>query len=119
MPAETNREKIVVDGAFQLDYDTMKGIAERCRGWLRTSGGTSDEAEVWIDDKTYVFKDRGLVEFLYYIKAKHVGQLHEAIHLCEYIAKSAQTPPSVFVRDAIVARAAALKALIEGGSDAG
>lgn len=115
MAEKTEREQIVVDQAYQLDYKTMSDIARRSGGWMRSSGGGQGEtAEVWVDDKTYVFRDRGLVDFLYAIKDAHVEQLYAAIDLCDYIEKSEKQPASVFVRDAIAARSRELKQKIEG-----
>jgi hypothetical protein len=112
---EQTRERIVVDQAYQLDYATMKDVAERCGGWIRSSGAEGGEtAEVWVDNKTYVFSERGLVDFLYAIKDKQTEYLYAAIDLCEYIEKSEKQPASVFVRDAITARARELKAKIKG-----
>lgn len=94
----------------------MDAIAKECGGWLRSSSMANGEsAEVWIgDDKTYVFSGEGLIKFLYAVKGKQTEQLDAAVELCQYIAGSAKTLPSVFVRDAIVGRAAALLAKIKG-----
>jgi hypothetical protein len=115
--AEKTRERIVVDQAYQLDYTTLTDIAKRCGGWMRSSGGAEGEsAEAWVDDKAYVFSGRGLVDFLYAVKDNQNETLYAVKDLLDYIEKSAKQPASVFVRDAIVARAAEVKAKIEGGA---
>lgn len=117
MTRPTNR--VVVDEAYQLGYDELSAIAKGCGGWLRSSSKTEgDSAEAWFEDTEYVFKGRGLTDFLYAVKDAHVQSLYAAVDLCDYIEKSAKQPPSVFVRDAILARARELKAQIQGTDEA-
>src|SRR3954447_13088405 len=108
-------KSVVVDQAYQLGYDELQAIVKNCGGWIRSSGGDEGEtAKVWHDDTEYLFKDRGLIDFLYAVKDNANESLYAAVDLCEYIEKSAKQPASVFVRDAIVARAAEFKARIKG-----
>jgi len=106
-PEQSQRELIEVKGR-EIDYTLLRKIASECGGFVRSSGPGGTSAEVWHDDKVYVFTGEGLIEFLFALKDYMVDRLYKARDLCEYIAKSKTTPPSVFVRDAIAAKAAEL-----------
>lgn len=115
MPETTRPSRTeIVDQAYQLDFDRMRAIVAGCGGWLRSSGGEhGDEAQVWFEDVEYIFRGRGLVEFLYAVKDHAQEVSYEAKDLVEYILQAEKQPASVFVRDAIVARAKSLKAKFE------
>jgi hypothetical protein len=108
-------DTVVVDEAYQLTYDEMRDVAKRCGGWLRASGGEHGEtAEVVVDGNRYEFRGRGLIDFLYAVKENANQSLYAAVDLCDYIAASEKQPASVFVRDAIAARARDLRRQIKG-----
>lgn len=109
-PSKTVR----VPDRHALDYSLRRKIAEECGGWISSGGPEGETATVWHGDTEYVFSGEGLIGFLGAVKDVHVDKLYAAVDLCDYIAQSAKTPPSVFVRDAIVGRAAALKTQIQG-----
>jgi ectoine hydroxylase-related dioxygenase (phytanoyl-CoA dioxygenase family) len=100
--------------AHELDYTLLRAMTSQ--GWIRSSGPEGDTATVWHEDVEYVFSGRGLVDFLYAVKDSQTDKLYAVEDLLDYIEKSAKVAPSVFVRDAVVSRAAELRAKMRGES---
>lgn len=93
-----------------LEYDLCREIAETSGGWVSTSSLTGgDEIEVWHADTSYVISGEALVYFLSAVRDVHVSTILALNDFLDYVIKSENTPPSVFVRDALVGQARKLK----------
>lgn len=107
-------KKVRCKERYDLDYAETKQMVQECGGWLQTGGPEGTYINVWWNDTDYEIRGEALIFFLHVVKDVNNTRVRAALDLIEYIEEAAEQPPSVYVRDAIVGRARALKAAIRG-----